>query len=69
MLSMEIMDTEPALSRSLRHLVAAFAGRTDFAARRERPARILAEDRFIERLRESRERIERRDFERAWKTY
>jgi hypothetical protein len=66
---METIDSEPFIARGLRHLVAAFGGRMEFAARFERPVQTLAEDYFVERLRESRERDLRRDFERAWKTY
>jgi hypothetical protein len=66
---METIETEPVISRGLRHLVAALGGRMEFAARFERPVEALAEDYFRERLRENRERMVRRDFERAWKTY
>jgi hypothetical protein len=62
-------NTEPFISRGLRHLVAAFGGRMEFAARFERPVEALAQDFFRERLREQQERTARKDFERAWKTY
>ena len=66
---MENKYAEPFISRGLRHLAAALGGRMEFAARFERPVEALAEDYVRERLRENRERLLRRDFERAWKTY
>ena len=66
---METIDTEPFISRGLRHLVAALGGRMEFAARFERPVEALAEDYFRERQRARREAAARRDFERAWKTF
>jgi hypothetical protein len=66
---MEYIESDPFLARGLRHLVAALGGRMELAARFERPMEALAEDYFRERLRENRERIVRRDFERAWKTF
>lgn len=62
-------DTEPFIARGLRHLVAAFGGRMEFAARFERPVEALAEDYFRERRSRGLESSTRRDFERAWKIY
>ena len=66
---MEFNESETFIARGLRHLAAALGGRMELAARFERPVEALAEDYFRERLRENRERMVRRDFERAWKTY
>lgn len=56
---METIDIEPFIDRGLRHLVAAFGGRMEFAARFERPVEALAEDYLSERLRGNRERMVR----------
>jgi hypothetical protein len=66
---MEIINAEPALTRGLRHLVAAFEGRIDFAQRSERQLTARAEDPSRERQRIKRAAAARKDFERAWKTY
>lgn len=62
-------DTETFIARGLRHLVAAFGGRMEFAARFERPIEALAEDYIRERRRGDLEAASRRDFDRAWKTF
>lgn len=66
---METIDTEPFIARGLRHLVAAFGGRMEFAARFERPLEALTEDYFRERRRSGLDTASRRDYERAWKTF
>ena len=56
------------LDRGLRHLVAAFGGRMEFAARYERRLQALSDD-YRQGRRAGREAAARKDFERAWKTY
>jgi hypothetical protein len=62
-----IAEAAEALDRGLRHVVAGFGARLEFAARHQRPLEALAEDNRRER--EERALRARRDFERAWKTF
>ena len=63
---MESTETRTAISRGLRHLVAALEGRTEYGARFKRPDEASAGDFRRERLRTG---AALKDFERAWKTY